>query len=113
MNKIRNLTLMLVLMVALVGCSKTSVETDYTSVEVDYPAAIMVDNLIYLLPVTPSSIEIDDGAIIGYTDSYTDTFPEHNGETNFNRELEMPYVKVEGGIAVLLDGEWYICTLKD
>ncbi len=100
-------------MIALVGCSKTSVETEYTSVEADYPAAIMVDNLIYLLPVIPSSIEIDDGAIIGYTDSYTDAFPEHNGETNFNRELEMPYAKVEGGIAVLLDGEWYICTLKE
>ena len=54
--------------------------------------------------------EVDPSAIIGYTDSYTDTFPKKDGETNFNRELDMPYARVEGGIAVLYENEWYLCT---
>ena len=33
----------------------------------------------------------------------TDTFPEKDGETNFNREIGMPYAKVEEGIAVLYE----------
>mgnify|MGYP007128703176 FL=1 len=57
--------------------------------------------------------EVDESSIIGYTTSYIDTFPEKDGETNFNRELEMPYAKVEGGIAVLYDNEWHLCTPKD
>ncbi|MBQ3194801.1 MAG: hypothetical protein IJB59_14665, partial [Oscillospiraceae bacterium] len=52
-------------------------------------------------------------AIIGYTTSYTDTYPEKDGETNFNRELNMPYARVEGGIAVLYENEWYLCTPKE
>ncbi len=106
MKKLFSLLIAFTLITTLVGCSKTNVETDY-------PAAIMVDDLIYLLPAEPSPIEIDDSAIIGYTHSYTDEFPENNGETNFNRELEMPYAKVEGGIAVLHNNEWYICTPKE
>lgn len=53
--------------------------------------------------------EIDESAIIGYTNSYTDNEPKKNGETNFNRELNMPYAEVEGGIAVLYQNEWWIC----
>ena len=73
----------------------------------DYPAAIMINDIIYLLESVPMSTEVDESAIIGYTESYTDTFPENNGETNFNRELGMPYAQVEGGIAVLYNNEWY------
>lgn len=78
--------------------------------ETDYVAAIMVDGEIYCKTVTVIPAEIDESAIWGYTESYTDEFPEKDGETNFNRELGMPYAKVEGGIAVLFENEWYLCV---
>ena len=81
--------------------------------ETDYAAAIMVDGEVYYKPAGAMPAEIDESAILGYTESYTDTFPEKNGETNFNRELGMPYAKVEGGIAVLFENEWYLCTLRE
>lgn len=40
-------------------------------------------------------------------------FPEKDGETNFNRELKMPYAKVTDGIAVLYENEWRLCTPDD
>lgn len=76
----------------------------------DYPAAIMVNDTVYLVEGTPMPAEVDESAIIGYTESYTDTFPENSGETNFNPELGMPYAQVEGGIAVLYKNEWYLGT---
>ena len=77
----------------------------------DYPAAIMVDNVVYYLD-SEIVAEVDESAIIGYTNSYTNAMPEKNGETNFNRELNMPYAKVEGGIAVLYHNEWVLCLPK-
>lgn len=76
----------------------------------DYPAAIMVNGTIYLLEGIPMTAEVDESAIIGYTESFTDTFPENNEETNFNPELGMPYAQAEGGIAVLYQNEWYLAT---
>ena len=76
----------------------------------DYPAAIMVDDVVYLLPDQPSPAEVAEEAITGYTSSYTDTFPEQNGETNFNRELGMPYAVTADGLAVQYNNEWYLCT---
>lgn len=76
----------------------------------DYPVAIMVNDTVYLLEGNPMPAEVDESAIIGYTESYTGTFPENNGETNFNPELGMPYAQVEGGIAVLYKNEWYLGT---
>lgn len=76
----------------------------------DYPTAIMVNDTVYLVEGNPMTEEVDESAIIGYTGSYTDTFPENNGETNFNPELGMPYAQVEGGIAVLYKNEWYLGT---
>ncbi len=76
----------------------------------DYPVAIMVNDTVYLVEGNPMPTEVDESAIIGYTESYTDTFPENNGETNFNPELGMPYAQVEGGIAVLYKNEWYLGT---
>ena len=81
--------------------------------ESDYPAAIMVEGTVYLKTITAMPAEIDESAIIGYTTSYTDTYPKKNGETNFNRELNMPYAKVEGGIVVLCENEWYLCMPED
>ena len=81
-------------------------------VATDYPAAIMVYGEIYYLSVEEISGEVEESAILGYTESYTDTYPEKHGQTNFNRELGMPYARVEGGIAVLMDDEWYMCYPK-
>ena len=106
MKKTITVVLMLIGLIVLVGCHNSSTTSDY-------PAAIMVDGEIYLLNSEPMPAEIDHSSIIGYTTSYTDTFPQKDGETNFNRELEMPYAKVEDGIAVLYDNEWHLCTLKD
>ena len=87
------LILAIVCVLALAGCGPHT--------ETDYPAAIMAEGEIYLKSATAIPAEIDESAIIGYTTSYTDTYPDKDGETNFNRELNMPYARVEGGIAVL------------
>jgi len=74
----------------------------------DYPAAIMVDDVVYYLAYAMPA-EIDESAIVGFTSSYTDEMPQSNGETNFNRELNMPYAKVSDGIAILYENEWWLC----
>lgn len=118
MKKILAIVLTMICMFGLVSCtaseSKTNdVSVSSTSSTADYPAAIMVDGEIYLLASEPMDVEVDDSAIIGYTTSYTDAFPEKDGETNFNRELKMPYAKVSNGIAVLYDNKWYLCSPKE
>ena len=102
MRKCIALVILVSCILGLVGCTAIGTETDY-------PAAIMVNEGIYLLTSDPMPAEVDESAIIGYTTSYTDTFPKKDGETNFNRELEMPYAEVEDGIAVLYNDEWYLC----
>lgn len=102
MRKFLLLYLALVFALSMGGCSTKGVETDYA-------AAIMVDGVIYNLTVTKMPAEIDESAIIGYTEYYTDTYPTKNNETNFNRELNMPIAKVENGIAVLYENEWRYC----
>ena len=99
------LRLAIVCVLALAGCGSHT--------ETDYPAAIMAEGSIYLKSAAAMPAEIDESAIIGYTTSYTDTYPEKDGETNFSRELNLPYARVEGGIAVLMENEWYMCTPKD
>jgi len=93
--------LLLVLLCLFTGCGP--------DVETDYAAAIMVHGDIYFLSEEEIPGEVDESAILGYTESYTDTFPKKHGETNFNRELGMPYARVEGGMAVFMDNEWYLC----
>lgn len=78
----------------------------------DYPAAIMVNDIIYKL-VDEVPAEIDESAVLGYTTSYTDTMPSQNGETNFSRETGLPYVQCEDGIAVLYNNEWHLFTASD
>lgn len=108
MKRTAALLLSIVFLLALAGCGLWGAHT-----ETDYPAAIMVEGVIYLKSADPMPAEIDESAIIGYTSSYTDTYPEMDGETNFSRELDLPYARVEGGIAVLVENEWYLCTPKD
>ena len=105
MKRYISLLLAIVCVLALAGCAPHT--------EKDYPAAIMVEGTVYLKSATAMPAEINESAIIGYTTSYTDTYPEKDGETNFNRELNMPYARVEGGIAVLYENEWYLCAQKD
>lgn len=105
MKKIIALLFLVVFVLSITGCGSTT-ET------ADYPAAIMVDGAVYYKSVTAMPAEVDESAIIGYTEFFTDKFPEKDGETNFNREIGMPYARVEDGIAVLHDSEWYLCTRK-
>lgn len=100
-------------MAMLLICGILTLSACGSGTETDYAAAIMVNDQIYYKSVQAIPAEIDESAILGYTKSYTDTFPKKNGETNFNRELGMAYAKVEGGIAVLYQNEWYMCYPKD
>ena len=83
-------------------------ENEAVAVKGDYPAAIMVDGVVYYLAYAMPA-EIDESAIVGYTTSYTNEMPQSNGETNFNRELNMAYAKVSDGIAILYENEWWLC----
>ena len=77
----------------------------------DYPAAIMVDGTAYLVPVEPLPAgTVDKGEITGCVDSYTETFPEKDGQQNFSREAALPYIQTAEGIALLCDGAWYLCV---
>ena len=89
-------------MAALTACT--------SGTETDYAAAIMVDGEIYLKSEEIVTEEIDESAVIGYTRYYTDTFPKKDGETNFCRETGKAYARVEDGIAILIDEEWYLCS---
>ena len=102
-----------VTMVMLLICCMITLSACTSRTETDSAAAIMVNDQIYYKSVQAIPAEIDESAILGYTKSYTDTFPKKNGETNFNRELGMAYAKVEGGIAVLFENEWYMCYPED
>lgn len=78
----------------------------------DYPAAIMADGAVYQMAY--QTVEnVDDSAILGHTASYTDAWPEKEGETNFSRALDLPYARCEQGIAVYYDGVWQLFTLKE
>ena len=102
----RNIEILLSILciLSLVGCNK--------GVETTYIEGIMVDGLLYeKLYAMPA--EIDESAIIGYVESYTNTIPEKDGETNISEDLiGAPYAKVEGGIALLHENEWYLCTAE-
>lgn len=74
----------------------------------DYPAALQVEGKVYLLGQAMSA-EVDPGAVIGRTISYTEGWPGQDGETNFSRELGLPYARVQGGIAILYESEWHFC----
>ncbi|MBQ4040837.1 MAG: hypothetical protein IJC91_06855 [Oscillospiraceae bacterium] len=105
MKKILALFLVILLSFSLFSCGK--------GVETDYPAAIMVDGTIYYKSIEEVPAEEAENNIIGYTTSYTDKFPKKDGQTNFIRELDLPYAKVDDGIAILIDDVWYLCHPED
>ena len=102
MKKLIALVLASICVLGLVGCNKGT--------DTMYQLGIMVDGVFYEKSYQPMPIEVDETAIIGYIESYTDTFPKKDGETNISKNLiGKPYAKVEDGIAVLYQNEWYLC----
>lgn len=49
--------------------------------------------------------EVDESDIMGYTEPYTDAYPEKGGETNFDRELNDCFAGTDEQI-----GENNICS---
>ena len=83
-------------------------------VETMYVEGIVVNGIFYDISHQPMPAEVDDSAIIGYIEYYTDTVPKKDGETNISEDLiGAPYAEVEGGIALLYKNEWYLCSPKE
>lgn len=98
-----NILFVLICVLGLVGCNK--------DVETMYIEGIVVNGIFYDISHQPMPAEVDDSAIIGYIESYTDTVPNKDGETNISKDLiGAPYAEVEGGIALLHKNEWYLCS---
>lgn len=72
----------------------------------DYPAAIMVDGVLYWSTDEILAGEVDP-SIIRDTTSYTDGMPEEDGQTNFAREGTQ-YAVTADGVAVLVGNEWVL-----
>ena len=103
MKKIVSLFLTLICGLGLAACNK--------GVETMYVEGIVVNGIFYDISHQPMPAEVDDSAIIGYIESYTDTVPKKDGETNISEDLiGAPYAEVEGGIALLYKNEWYLCS---
>ncbi len=102
-RKIITAVLCLIMLLALSAC---------TSSVSDYPAAIMVNDMVYLFGDEDISAEIDETAILGYT-SYVEGWPSKNGETNFRREGNLPYALYENGVIVLVDNKWIYCEPRN
>jgi len=101
MKKYSSIILSILYILMLTGCNK--------GLETMYIEGIMIDGVLYEKAYAMPA-EIDESAIIGHVESYTDTIPEKNGETNISKDLiGAPYAKVEGGIALLHENEWYLC----
>lgn len=103
-NKVLYLTLICLLI--LVGCGKINAKKDY-------PAAIMVNDVIYYSTNEQLSGEIDKSAISGSITSYTDEMPTKNGEANFNRDLDSEYAFADEGLVVCIDNEWILFEQAD
>ena len=88
-----------------VGCGEGKKKVDIQG--------ILVDGVFYEKSYQPMPAEVDESAIIGYVESYTDTIPKKDGESNIGKDIiGAPYAKVEGGIAILYENEWYLCKAE-
>lgn len=104
MKKYILILLSILCIIMLAGCNK--------GVETMYVESIMADGVLYEKAYAMPA-EIDESAIIGYVESYTDSIPKKDGETNISKDLiGAPYAKVEGGIALLYENEWYLCKAE-
>jgi len=103
MKRTINFVILLVCILTISGCGKGT--------DTMYLLGIMVDGVFYEKSYEAMPAEVDESAIIGYIESYTDTFPDKNGETNISKDLiGAPYARVEGGLAILYNHEWYLCS---
>ena len=103
MKRTINFVILLVCILTISGCGKET--------ETMYLLGIMVDGVFYEKSYEAMPAEVEESAIIGYIESYTDTFPDKNGETNISKDLiGAPYARVEGGLAILYNHEWYLCS---
>ena len=102
------------------GAAPPSPEPDAPAGEMDSSAssapmpgdpvpAIMVDGVVYWTTGMPLAVdvEVDEDAIRTVT-SYTDTLPEEDGQTNFDRGLTTQYAMTSDGLAVLMNQEWIL-----
>ena len=105
MKRAINFVILLVCILTISGCGKGT--------DTMYLLGIMVNDVFYEISYEPMPAEVDESAIIGYIESYTDTFPDKNGESNISKTMiGAPYAKVEGGLAVLYNHEWYLCEAE-
>lgn len=95
------LCFVIICMLIFVGCGKVDAKKDY-------PAAVMVNGVIYYSTGESFSGEVDRSAVSGKTTSYTDEMPTKNDEANFNRELGSEYAFVDEGLVVSIDHEWIL-----
>lgn len=105
MKKLLVLLLALVCIVCLSCCND---KTDTAN-----RLGIMVDGVFYEKSPQPMPAEVDESAIIGYIEFYTETAPTKDNETNISKDLiGAPFAKVKGGIAILYQHEWYLCKAE-
>lgn len=106
MKKYIQIIFILFCMVLSVGCHAAN--------ETMYQQGIMIDGIFYEKSYQPMPIEVDESAIIGFIESYAETYPQKNLQTNIDKNLiGTPYAKVEGGIAILHQNEWYLCVAAE
>ena len=105
MKKYISILLSILCILSFVGCGEDKETMDIQG--------ILVDGVFYEKSYQPMPAEVDESAIIGYVESYTDTIPKKDGESNISKDLiGAPYAKVEGGIAILYENEWYLCKAE-
>lgn len=93
---------LLALVLWLTGCAGDT--------ETDYASALMWNDTLYYLSVQ----EVDDvpeSAVIGTVTAETETFSRENGQANCCPP-GTPVAETEEGLALLLDGAWYLCRPK-
>lgn len=75
------------------------------------PEMIRVDGMLYLGTGKAIPAEIDPSAILGEVSYNVGRLqrPQSDGHANFD-SVGAPYARVEKGIAVQIDGEWYLFT---
>ena len=71
----------------------------------DWPAALMVDGVVYVSTGEEVSAEVDPG-VIRVVSSYTGTMPTWDGQANFDRDLSCQYAVTSVGLLVKFDHEW-------
>ena len=105
MKKYISILLSILCILSFVGCGEDKETMDIQG--------ILVDGVFYEKSYQPMPAEVDESAIIGYVESYTDTIPKKDGESNISKDIiGAPYAKVEGGIAILYENEWYLCKAE-